>query len=264
MNEKTPEKKLLKRIFKHKNTNEPTTAQDIEKIVIEQNHEAKQIKKLADDIHNNQHKAAVGTTDLISHVKHFKHTEKKRQKLTNQYIKQQRTDPTLSPLKIVQTVNNESDTLPPYTEAPSAPSATLYPELQVHHTELQTIDPFAPPNLCKTLETLAIPDFYLDESLSRNDIALKNEITTQTKLLNFYQQLATPLPEKSVQILETIHLLTQLQDKLPSFYLDDNTLHPPYKNLATITLSSASQSQHTSRTPPQARQDITIPYSRQK
>jgi len=249
MTDKTPEKKLLKRIFKHKDTNEPTTAQDIETIVIEQNHEAKQIKKLADDIHNNQHRAAVGTTDLISHVKHFKHTEKKRQKLTNQYIKQQRTDPTLSPFKIVQTVNNESDPLPPYTETPSAPPATLYPELQVYHTEVQTIDPFAPSNLCKTLVTLAIPDFYLEEPLSRNATALKNEITAQTKLLSFHQQLATPLPEKIAQILEKIHLLTQLQDKLPSFYLNENTLQTPYKNLTTITLSSASQSQHTSRTP---------------
>ena len=149
----------------------------------------------------------------------------------------------------MQTVNNESDPLPPYTESPIAPSATLYPELQVHHTELQSIDPFAPSNLCKTLEKLAIPDFYLDEPLSGNAIALKNEIAVQTKLLLFHQQLSSPLPEKTSQLLETIHLLNQLQDKLPSFYLDENTLLPPYKNLAKITLSSASQSQHTSRTP---------------
>ena len=84
MTEKSSEKKLLRRIFKTKEQDEPTTAHDIEKIVIAQNQSAKQIKKIADDIQQNQHKAAVGTNDLVSHIKHFKHTEKKRQKLTNQ------------------------------------------------------------------------------------------------------------------------------------------------------------------------------------
>jgi len=44
MIEKNPEKKLLNCIFKHKDNNEPTTAHDIEKVVIEQNQSAKQIK----------------------------------------------------------------------------------------------------------------------------------------------------------------------------------------------------------------------------
>jgi len=249
MTEKTSEKKLLKRIFKNKEHDEPTTAHDIEKIVIAQNQSAKQIKKLADDIQQNQHKAAVGTNDLVSHIKHFKHTEKKRQKLTNQYIKQQREDPTLSPLKIVQTVNQELDPLPPYTETPSAPSANLYPELQANHTEIQTIDPFAPSTLCKTLQNLAIPDFSLDEPLSRNELALKNEVTTQTQLLNYYNKLNTPLPDKIAKLLEKIQLLNQLQDRLPSFYLDENTLKTVYRNLTKTTLSSTSQSQNTSRAP---------------
>ena len=90
---------MLKRIFKDKEHEEQITKQDIENIVIAQNQSAKQIKKLADDIQQNQHKTAVGTNDLVSHIKHFKHTEKKRQKLTNQYIKQQREDPTISPLR---------------------------------------------------------------------------------------------------------------------------------------------------------------------
>jgi len=188
---------LLKRIFKDKEHEEQITKQDIENIVIAQNQSAKQIKKLADDIQQNQHKTAVGTNDLVSHIKHFKHTEKKRQKLTNQYIKQQREDPTLSPLKIVQTVNQELDPLPPYTEAPSAPSANLYPELQANHTEIQTIDPFAPSTVCKTLQTLAIPDFSLDEPLSRNELALKNEVTTQTQLLNYYSKYTCPFQIKS-------------------------------------------------------------------
>jgi len=41
MTEKSSEKKLLKRIFKTKEQDEPTTARDIEKIVIEQNQSAK-------------------------------------------------------------------------------------------------------------------------------------------------------------------------------------------------------------------------------
>ena len=249
MTEKTSEQKLLKRIFKSKEHDEPTTASDIEKIVIKQNQSAKQIKKLADDIQQNQHKAAVGTNDLVSHIKHFKHTEKKRQKLTNRYIKQQRDDPTLSPLKIVQTVNQELDPLPPYTETPSAPSANLYPELQANHTDIQTLDPFAPSTLGKTLQSLAIPDFSLDEPLPRNELALKNEVTTQTQLLDYYQKLTTPLTTKIAQLLEKVQLLNQLQDRLPSFYLDDNTLKTEYRNLTKTTLSSASQSRNTSRAP---------------
>jgi len=249
MTEKSSEKKLLRRIFKTKEQDEPTTAHDIEKIVIAQNQSAKQIKKIADDIQQNQHKAAVGTNDLVSHIKHFKHTEKKRQKLTNQYIKQQREDPTLSPLKIVQTVNQETAPLPPYTETPSAPSANLYPELQANHTEIQAIDPFAPSTLYKTLRSLAILDFSLDEPLQRNQVALQNELTSQTQLLNYYQKVTTPLPEKIANLLEKIQLLNQLQDRLPSFYEDDTTLKTAYRHLIRTAPSSASQSQQTSRAP---------------
>jgi len=249
MTEKSSEKKLLKRIFKTKEQDEPTTARDIEKIVIEQNQSAKQIKKIADGIQQNQHKAAVGTNDLVSHIKHFKHTEKKRQKLTNQYIKQQREDPTLSPLKIVQAVNQETDPLPPYTETPSAPPANLYPELQANHTDIQAIDPFAPSTLYKTLRSPAILDFSLDEPLQRNQIALQNELTSQAQLLDYYQKAITPLPEKTANLLKKIQLLKQLQDRLPSFYEDDTTLRTAYRHLIRTAPSSASQSQQTSRAP---------------
>jgi len=249
MTEKSSEKKLLKRIFKTKEHDEPTTAHDIEKIVIAQNQSAKQIKKLADDIQHNQQKAAVGTNDLVSHIKHFKHTEKKRQKLTNQYIKQQREDPTLSPLKIVQTVNQEIDPLPPYTETPSAPPANLYPELKVNHTEAQNIDPFAPCTLGNTLRSLAILDFSLDEPLPRNQVALQNELTAQKQLLEYYQKVTTPIPEQIANLLQKIQLLKQLQDRLPSFYEDDNTLQTAYRHLIRTAPSSASQSHQTSRAP---------------
>ena len=96
--------------------------------------------------------------------------------------------------------------------------------MQANHTEIQTIDPFAPSTLYKTLQSLAIPDFSLGEPLSRNELALKNEVTTQTQLLNYYNKLNTPLPDKIAKLLEKIQLLNQLQDRLPSFYLDENTL----------------------------------------
>jgi len=258
MSEKSTEKTILKRIFKTKEQNEPTTARDIEKVVIAQNESAKQIKKLADNIQQNQHKAAVGTNDLVSHIKHFKHTEKKRQKLTNQYIKQQREDPTLSPLKIVQMVHQDTDSLPPYTETPSAPSVKLYPELQAHHTEMQTIDPFAPLTLGQTLRTLDISDFSLEDSLSRNQIVLQNEITTKEQLLKYYRSLTTPVPDKIGQLIDTIQLIKQLKYRLPSLYEDDTTLKKEYRHLMKTTPSSASQSPHTSRastprTPDQSR-----------
>ena len=247
---KTPfKKKLLKRIFKDKQHEEQITKQDIEKIVIEQTQSAKQIKNLAANIQQNQHKATVGTNDLASHMKHFNYTDKKRQKLTNQYRKQQREYPTLSPLKIAQTITQNLKPLPPYTEKPIAPSANLYPALQANHTDTQLLNPFAPSALSRTLQNLAIPDFSLPKSLSRNKIALKNEITTQEKLLNYYQKITTPHSTKISQLLDKILLLKQLQDILPSFYLDENTLTTDYINLTKTALSPASQSQNTSRAP---------------
>jgi len=53
--------------------------------------------------------------------------------------------------------------------------------------------------------------------------------------------------EKIAQLLETVQLLKQLQERLPSFYLDETTLKPDYEKLMKITLSSASHSQNTSR-----------------
>jgi len=183
-------------------------------------------------------------------MKHFNYTNKKRQKLTNQYRKQQREDPTLSSLKIVQTITQDLKPLSPSTETPIAPSANLYPALQANQTDTQLLNPFAPSALSRTLQNLAIPDFSLPNSLSRNELALKNEITTQEKLLNYYQRRTTPHSTKISQLLDKILLLKQLQDTLPSFYLDENTLKADYINLTKTPLSPTLHSQNTSRAPP--------------
>ena len=70
MKTETPETPFLKRLFKSNEQRTPPKATDIEKVVQEQHRSATQIKKLADDVQNNQHKAAVGTHDLISQIKH--------------------------------------------------------------------------------------------------------------------------------------------------------------------------------------------------
>ena len=72
MTKNSPEKTFIKKIFKHKEPKELTTANDIEQVVLQQHKSAKQIKKLTDDIQHNQHKAAVGTSDLVSQLKHLK------------------------------------------------------------------------------------------------------------------------------------------------------------------------------------------------
>jgi len=249
MSKTTSKKKFLNRIFKDKQHEEQITKQDIEKIVIDQAQSAKQIKYLAAKIQQNQHKATVGTKDLASHMKHFNYTDKKRQRMTNQYRKQQSKDPTASSLNTVQTITQDLKPLSPSTETPITSSANLYPALQANHTDTQLLNPFAPSALNRTLQNLAIPDFSLPNSLSRNKIALKNEITTQEKIIDYYQKRTTPNSTKISQLLDKILVLKQLQDTLPSFYLDENTLKSDYINMTKTTLSPALHSQSTSRAP---------------
>ena len=249
MSKTTSKKKFLNRIFKDKQHEEQITKQDIEKIVIDQAQSAKQIKYLAAKIQQNQHKATVGTKDLASHMKHFNYTDKKRQRMTNQYRKQQSKDPTASSLNTVQTITQDLKPLSPSTETPITSSANLYPALQANHTDTQLLNPFAPSALNRTLQNLAIPDFSLPNSLSWNKIALKNEITTQEKIIDYYQKRTTPNSTKISQLLHKILVLKQLQDTLPSFYLDENTLKSDYIDMTKTTLSPALHSQSTSRAP---------------
>jgi len=90
--------------------------------------------------------------------------EKKRQKMTNQYIRSQSSDPTLSPLKMVETVSQNMDTLPPYSEEPIQPTAPIYPELHhINHTSAISADPFHLSNIDLTLQELRIPGFGPDK-----------------------------------------------------------------------------------------------------
>jgi len=119
---------------------------------------------------------------LVSQLKHLKSIEKKRQKLTQQYIKQQREDPSLSPLRIVQIITSDQDTLPPYSESTERPTAPSYPDLaQVQAILSLPENLFDPPHLHDTLRELNIPDFDLKEPLARNDISLQNALERLTQ-----------------------------------------------------------------------------------
>ena len=58
---------------------------------------ATHIGKLVHKVQGHQQKAAVGTHDLLSEVRNLKNIEKKRQKLTNEYIEHQKCDTSLPP-----------------------------------------------------------------------------------------------------------------------------------------------------------------------
>jgi len=246
---KTPfKKKLLIRFLNDQQHEHLIQKQDIENAVIEQAQSATQIENLATNIQPHQRKSTVDTNGPASHIKHVKHTNQQRQKLTRQYRKQQYKNPTLSSLMIGPTIVQASKTASPSTEMTITP-ANLYPALQTNHLDIQLLNPFAPSALSITLQNLAIPDFSFSKSLSQNEIILKNEITTQEKLPNYYQKSTTPHSTKTLQLLDKILLLKQLQDTLPSFYIDEKTLKTEYINLTKVTLSPASQSQQKSRTP---------------
>ena len=171
---KTPfKKKLLTRFLNDQQHEYLIQKQDIENAVFEQAQSAKQTKHLSTNIQTHQHGSTVDTKGKASHIKHFNYTDQQRQKLIKQYTKQQREDPTVSSLKIVQRITQDSKPLSPSTETLIAPSANLYPALQANHTDTQLLNPFAPSALSRTLQNLAIPGFFLPNSLSRNKIALK-------------------------------------------------------------------------------------------
>jgi len=266
MAKNSPETTFIKKLFKNKEPKELTKADDIEQVVLQQHKSAKQIKKLTDDIQHNQHKAAVGTSDLISQLKHLENIEKKRQKLTQQYIKQQREDPTLSPLKIVQVITKDQDTLPPYSEPAELPTAPSPPDL----AQIQTIlslptQPFAASHLQDTLRQLNIPDFDLQETLTRNDISLQNEIEQLNQQLEQQKQHNSPHPQPIDEILQKIQLLRQLKDLLPNIYKNDTSLQSPYRRDLLSGLSSQSHSHHSSPTrSPSLKQSEEYTESRNK
>ena len=241
-------KKLLIRFLNDQQHEHLIQKQDIENAVIEQAQSATQIGNLATNIQPHQRKSTVNNNSPASHIKHVQHTNQQSQNLTGEYGKRQDKNPTLSSLMIGPTIVQASKTASPSTEMTTAP-ANLYPALQTNHRDKQLLNPFAPAALGITLQNLAIPDFSFSKTLSQNEIILKNEITTQEKLLNYYQKSTTPHSTKILQLLDKILLLKQLQDTLPSFYIDEKTLKTEYINLTKVTLSPASQSQQKSRIP---------------
>jgi len=66
--------------------------------------------------------------------------ERKRQKMTHEYIRSQRLDPSLSPLRMVQTVIQDMDELPPYPAEDMQPTAPIYPEIHSIHNTISAKD----------------------------------------------------------------------------------------------------------------------------
>jgi len=145
--------------------------------------------------------------------------EKKRQKMTNEYIRSQRTDPTLSPLKMVQTVVQEMHELPPYSNDNPQPTAPLYHDLHsVHHTTSLADDPLHIRNIDHTLQELQIPGFSPDKPLQHNQQKLEIEIDQTQKNLQFFQGMTVKQPELIKHHQKRLNLLRDLQNKLPQFY----------------------------------------------
>ena len=234
MKKQSSEKTLLNKLFKQE-PKPPPKAEDIQQVVKQEQNTTKHIKELADHIQHSQHKAAVGAHDLVSQLKHLKRIEKQRQKLTNDYIKQQRTDPSLSPLKIVQTITQDTDSLPPYSETATTPTAPIYPEIhQVHNISAISDDPFTADNLENTIKELAIPSFDPSQPLDLNRNALETEVKRVRSVLitQAYDEHTDLIQLRNMQ--KQSELLTQLLSLLPSLYAT-NTIFNKFCRLQTNT-----------------------------
>jgi len=94
------EKKTVRsKIFGKKEKKHPPTFGEINHVIKAQKNSATNIRKLVHNVQDHQQKAAVGTHDLSSEVRNLKNIEKKRQKLTSEYIEHQKCDTSLPPLK---------------------------------------------------------------------------------------------------------------------------------------------------------------------
>jgi len=177
----------------------------------------------------------VGAHDLVSQLKHLKRIEKQRQKLTNDYIKQQRTDPSLSPLKIVQTITQDTDSLPPYSETTITPTAPIYPEIpQAYNIIAISDDPFTADNLENTINELAIPNFDPSQLLEQNRNALESEVKRIRAVLisQAYDKNTDPIQLQNMQKLSD--LLHQLFSLLPSLYTTNTIFNKTYQMQSNI------------------------------
>ena len=233
MKKNSSEKTLLNKLFKQE-PKPPPKAEDIQQVVKQEQNTTKHIKELADHIQHSQHKAAVGAHDLVSQLKHLKRIEKQRQKLTNDYIKQQRTDPSLSPLKIVQTIIQDTDSLPPYSETNTTPTAPIYPELhQAHNISAISDDPFTADNLENTIKELAIPSFDPSQPLDVNRNALETEVKRiRAKLIVQSFDNQTDFTQSAWTQTHS-DLLHELFARLPSLYTDNTIFNTAYQRQNT-------------------------------
>jgi len=229
MKKHSSEKTLLNKLFKQE-PKPPPKAEDIQQVVKQEQNTTKHIKELADHIQHSQHKAAVGAHDLVSQLKHLKRIEKQRQKLTNDYIKQQRTDPSLSPLKIVQTITQDTDSLPPYSETTITPTAPIYPEIhQTHNILAISEDPFTADHLENTIKELAIPCFDPSQPLDVNRNALETEVKRiRAKLIaqSFDDHIDST---QSATTQKHSDLLHDLFSRLPSLYTTNTIFNTAYQ-----------------------------------
>jgi len=120
----------LEKLFGKKEKKHPPTLGEINQIVKAQKDSTTNIRKLIRKVQDHQQKAAVDIHDFLSEIRHIKNIEKKRQKLTKEYIEHQKCDTALPPL-CAQLVLDETS-LPSYSQASTgeeknSPTAPLYP-----------------------------------------------------------------------------------------------------------------------------------------
>ena len=128
----------FEKLFRKKEKKYPPTSGEINQVVKAPKDSATNIGKIVHKVQDHQQKAAVGTCDLLSEIRNLKNIEKKRQKLTNEYIKHQKCDTSLPPLSAHLVL--EETSLPSYSQVPTgeemtvsqknSPTAPLYPELK--------------------------------------------------------------------------------------------------------------------------------------
>jgi len=109
-------KTALEKLFGKKEKKNPPTSGEINQVVKAQKDSTTNIGKLIHKIQDHQQKAAVSTHDPLSEIRNIKNIEKKCQKLTKEYIEQQKCVTALPPLS-AQLVLDETP-LPSYSQKP--------------------------------------------------------------------------------------------------------------------------------------------------
>jgi len=133
MNKTDNEKKTaFEKLFGKKEKKHPPTAEEINQVAKAQKDSTTNRGKLIHKVQDHQQKAAVSTHHLLSEIRNIENIEKKRQKLTKEYIEHQNCDTSLPPLSAQLALDEPS--LPSYSKVPTgevknSPTAPLYPEM---------------------------------------------------------------------------------------------------------------------------------------